>query len=206
MVQATLMRPIPGMPIQKGDTIIFYDDKVYSINSGPSHLISGHYSLIYQILKEIISGNATEDAEETFSILNHNYMETEEVRIEDMHLMDLQEMSEQLWEQYFAAPKKDKAPLLAKYNEVAELINKRRGFYACTILTDKTKDTNTTRPKREEPVPVPAAEATPKMNNVTVQIVELFKTGKTPKEIIAMGYNKSTVGVQIAKYKKSVGQ
>lgn len=37
---------------------------------------------------------------------------------------------------------------------------------------------------------------------ITKQIIVLYKAGKSSKEIVAMGFNKSTVARQISEYKK----
>lgn len=151
----------------------------------------------------------------------------------------LQEIIDDLWDQYFNPKTPLKAPekraLMAKYNEAAVKMNEITGFSRVIILTPSTL---VTKKKQNEPAettettvhvnkpegkPVPyvsasksnadksTSDAAPEKKSPTIlksepgkidKILALHKEGKTNKEIIAMGYNKSTVGRQVAEYKK----
>jgi len=127
-------------------------------------------------------------------------------------LYELNNICINLWERYFAAPKKDKAPLMAQYNVCATAYNKKAGWGAMRILDSTMKDTLKNRPvhppvvlSAEEQAKQTAAEVTPKPKkegSIIEQILALHKAGKTNKEIIAAGFNKSTVGRQVSEYKK----
>lgn len=78
------------------------------------------------------------------------------------------------------------------------------------FVYDKLKKVGQTTSSNQKPVgssnsktavPTPAPAAGGKVG----EIIKLLNEGKTTKEIIAMGYNKSTVGVQASKWKKETG-
>lgn len=50
----------------------------------------------------------------------------------------------------------------------------------------------------------PAVPAEPKVEGKIKQILDLHKAGKTNKEIVEMGFNKTTVSIQVARYKKKL--
>jgi hypothetical protein len=116
----------------------------------------------------------------------------------------------QLWDQYFASPKKNKPALMEQYNTVAAQYNSIVGFDCMTIINSTTKDSIKTRPtippeidQQETATPQPQqAKKEAGGAGIIQQIIEHHKQGLTNKEIIAKGFNKSTVGRQISEYKK----
>jgi hypothetical protein len=68
-----------------------------------------------------------------------------------------------------------------------------------TTVTKKTKVKKATKGKK-----APAKKLKKKSGErgIIEQIIDLHKTGKTNKDIIDMGYSKSTVGQQVAKFKR----
>lgn len=116
---------------------------------------------------------------------------------------DRAEVLKKLWDDYFAAPKAKKGPIMEQYNKLAKEYNQIAGFTCMTIITSSTKDSVKTRPVNTPTIVKdgqPVLE--PKKGSIIEQILDLHKQGKTNKEIIAMGYNKSTVGRQVSEYKK----
>lgn len=117
------------------------------------------------------------------------------------------EVLKKLWDDYFAAPKAKKKPIMEEYNKLAKEYNEIAGFNCMTIISSSTKDSVKARPvnapsivkSSEAPEQAPIVK---KQGSVIEQIIELHKQGKTNKEIINMGYNKSTVGRQVSEYKK----
>lgn len=59
------------------------------------------------------------------------------------------------------------------------------------------------------PLPVPAAQVITlqeaKAPGKIDQIIDLHKAGKTNAEIVEAGFNKTTVSIQVSKYKKANG-
>lgn len=127
---------------------------------------------------------------------------------EQWHVSDLAEELIRLWELYFATPstkKELKEEYQKNYNLGAESYNKRIGFAAMSIISKTTKDTVRNHPKKLNELPLGDKDESlkPKREgSVIQQIIQLHESGKTNKEIIALGFNKSTVGRQVSEFKK----
>lgn len=146
---------------------------------------------------------------------NYNLDDEETADEPQMSLLEMSDKLTELWNDYFAAPKKKKPLIMEEYNKLAEIYNKRRGAKLMLLLTPTTKDSISTRPVKEPEV-VPkheqnesedeilqdAPKAEPKTGSIIDQIIKLHKQGLSNKEIIAKGFNKSTVGRQVSEYKK----
>lgn len=131
--------------------------------------------------------------------------EEEQKELIDSQAARADKLSE-LWDAYFQAPKPKKAPIMKEYNLLAEEYNSIAKAKLITILTNQTKDSIKTRPVREPELivaPVAKGGVIPKKEgSVIAQILALHIAGKTNKEIIELGFNKSTVGRQVSEYKK----
>lgn len=120
---------------------------------------------------------------------------------------------EKLWNAYFLSPKQKKEPYQKRYNSIAEQYNRQVNFKAMTIINATTKDTAKSSPMQAPGVLMPThlvekrvtAACMPKREgSVIAQILEHHKAGLTNQEIIAKGFNKSTVGRQVCEYKKRI--
>ena len=108
----------------------------------------------------------------------------------------------ELWDAYFAAPKKDKAPIMVEYNDMADEYNTVAKFKCMTTINASTKDSVKTKPVLE-PLMVECEQVKKEPGGDKIkQILELHKAGKTNAEIVAAGFNKSTVARQVSEYKK----
>ena len=112
------------------------------------------------------------------------------------------ELCEQLWDKYFL-PKtplsnQERKDLMNQYNEVAKEINQLAGFKRVILLTPSTRWIPDKKEEKE------SKQVATKVTGGSIiqQIIALYKEGKSNKEIIAMGYNKSTVARQISEHKK----
>lgn len=148
---------------------------------------------------------------------NNNYnLEEDEKELSAIEMVDKLLV---LWNDYFAAPKKNKPKLMEEYNKLAQHYNDNTGNKIMVILTDQTKDSIKTRPANVSVVSiaeqnyttdVPKNSHTNTLNplkkegSIIERILALHKAGKTNKEIIAAGFNKSTVGRQVSEYKKLI--
>lgn len=138
---------------------------------------------------------------------------TEEQQTADiatMAIVDLADLSMDLWDLHFKSPKKDKGPIRDRYNDVVNAYNKRVNFKAFILIDDKTKDSPKLKPVRDPVPPPPKAIiempiGAGKENGICAQVIALFQAGHPAAEIVRMGFSRSTVGVQISKYKKSPG-
>lgn len=128
--------------------------------------------------------------------------------IKDLSLDEIAQETAQLWQDYFRAPKSKKDPIQKDYNLLAEEYNRRVNRKDLIIITSTTKDNAKYDPsyicgsevvKTTETKVKEFGEGT-----IIGQIIALHKGGKTNKEIIALGFNKSTVGRQVSEYKKSL--
>lgn len=130
------------------------------------------------------------------------------------HYIDCVDLSEELLYKYFQPQKPltaaERKTLMRQYNMVAEKINTIADFKAVIILTPSTrmelppreegKELNA--PARAVKAPAPKAAPAPKTSSVIGQIIALHLEGKSKKDIIAAGYNKSTVNRQVGEYIK----
>lgn len=115
------------------------------------------------------------------------------------------------------ATKADKAAALAKVNAngiPATGTTAPAPIAATTGVQDPNAGTAITDPNAAIEVPAAGGEATTTEENAAAeaearqpgkieQILQLHKEGKSNKEIVAAGFNKTTVSIQVAKYKKS---
>lgn len=144
-------------------------------------------------------------------------------------VVDLCDICDDLWNKYFMEKLSNEEKKIVRdlYNLSAKAANKNAGRDIQQIITASTKWV----PKKEEatgkPLPriTPAhagtitekprvgkesdAPAKPKKQNgegggIIDQILALHKKGLSNKEIIAEGYNKSTVNRQVSEYKKRI--
>lgn len=127
---------------------------------------------------------------------------------------------------------KTKSKILATYNEAVKRHNKIQGFNRLMSLTSSTywkPQADETGPDMKEKIFVDIIEFKPevskpakvvrmsqaptpgskpahqfKRGSIIEQILELHKQGKTNKEIVAAGFNKSTVNRQVSEYKKRI--
>jgi len=124
-------------------------------------------------------------------------------------MVELDDLSHQLLEKFLDVKNytpKERRDIMQQYNKIAEVINKNAGFKRVIILTPSTrivmKNTEAQVSKGDRVLIQPKKELFTPEVPVTKQIIILYKNGKTNKEIIAMGFNKSTVARQISEYKK----
>jgi len=135
---------------------------------------------------------------------------------EDYELPDsvaeLDDVASHLYELYFKETDKViKKQLMELHNKAAERINKAVGWGRIVIISRATKEVI-----QIEEQPAPAVGTKQVVKGIELiqgppvekaggkigQILDLYKSGKTKKEIIAMGYNKSTVHRQTSEYDK----
>lgn len=138
-------------------------------------------------------------------------------------LVELSDLATERWYNYSKNPTLENA---AAHNEIASLYNSRVKFNALQIIKhgktnvdaalfieegaelstvptlqlNRTPNTAATTTKAA-PTAAPAQEG-----SIIHQILELHKAGKSNKEIIELGFNKSTVGRQVGEYKKRQSQ
>ncbi len=129
--------------------------------------------------------------------------------IKDLSLDDIAQETARLWQDYFRAPKVKKDPIQKEYNILANEYNKRVQRKDLVIITSATKDNIKYDPAHicSNLSSVKTVESKVKEfgeDTIIGKILKLHKEGKTNKEIIALGYNKSTVGRQVSEYKKSI--
>ncbi len=134
-------------------------------------------------------------------------------------ILELDDLATTLWNHYFR-PKElllaaDRKELMARYNAVAKRRNELSGSKILIFLTPSTRLDFVDEAKEIRPpgvgspaktnfVPPVVAENAPKIQggNIIQQIIAHYLTGKSNKEIIALGFNKSTVARQVGEYKK----
>lgn len=118
-------------------------------------------------------------------------------------MVEKDELCDHLWHKYFLPEKpltsKERKEIMLQYNEVAKEINTIAGFKRVIILTPSTR----WFPKKTDREDKTKSQVKAVRGSIIEQIINLFKQGKTNKEIIMMGYNKSTVSRQISEYKKN---
>lgn len=69
---------------------------------------------------------------------------------------------------------------------------------------DSVRKTVSSGPHTTATVDVPYKP--PRDGSIIQQIIAHHKSGKTKQEIVALGFNKNTVGIQVGRYIKSVGK
>lgn len=143
----------------------------------------------------------------------NNNDEEEIVPLESLSLSDLSDKCTELWFNYGASSGKDKSKVRNEYNTVAEHYNKRVGWKCMSLINSttivetkeafeaRTEGTAKIEKKKEQSA---AAEPVKRSGTIIQQILALHKEGKTNKEIIDAGFNKSTVSRQVSEYKKSL--
>jgi len=136
-------------------------------------------------------------------------LENQENNLTSLSMVELDDLSHQLLEKFLDVKNytpKERRDIMQQYNKIAEVINKNAGFKRVIILTPSTrivmKNTEAQVSKGDRVLIQPKKELFTPEVPVTKQIIILYKNGKTNKEIIAMGFNKSTVARQISEYKK----
>lgn len=139
--------------------------------------------------------------------------EVEVVDLKKMSVLELDELAEQLFNQYFGQPHTpaERKTLMARYNEVANFRNKKTNFKAWITITPSTR-IELKKKSEEDKAPALAPVVNLKKGTLPIggsqptgkiaEIIALFVSGKTKKEIIEAGYNKSTVNRQIGEYVK----
>lgn len=149
--------------------------------------------------------------------MNKHIDEQEEKAPLPNNVIELDNMAHDIWYKYFRPEKPlgkdERKAMMKEYNEIADKRNKLGGFKALIILTPSTvatipaekpepkaKDKSTVT-QRTAPV-AQAAAGEPKPGSKIAEIIALHVAGKTNKEIIESGYNKSTVNRQVSEYKK----
>lgn len=124
---------------------------------------------------------------------------------------ELSDLCATLWVNYFSEKNKAaKKEFKEKYNEAAAAYNKQVGREDMALITANTKQAPEPPAEEEEPKPkakaasakAPAVAVTTGGNKIA-QIIAHHKAGKSNKEIIALGFNKSTVNRQVGEYKKA---
>jgi len=141
---------------------------------------------------------------------------------------ELHDLHAELWLNYFqpAEPlkKEHRRKLRERMNLVANTANQKQGFGALQKITESTHwipdpskpkepakaagkgitgRTGVQKPVKETTAaPQSTVDGTQKGGKVA-EILNLYKSGKSRKEIIEMGYNKNTVNRQIGEYEKA---
>ena len=113
------------------------------------------------------------------------------------NLPDLHDVCAELWLK-IADDRKNK-DLVARYNTAAAKVNELSKGKAMILINSKT---DVLKLEDKKIVAVPDVEKAPKEGSIISQIIDLHKSGKSNKEIIEMGYNKSTVNRQVSEFKK----
>lgn len=153
-----------------------------------------------------------------------NSVEQEDIAPEDQTnaLIELDDIIYDLWHQYFKPEQKlskdQKKSLRDKYNRVARKANDLAGLQRHIILTETTH----WQEDAAKPVPKPKVnrelaekviehkkESKPKATklgtkSIIDQILDHHKAGMANKDIVALGFNKSTVNRQVSEYKKKL--
>lgn len=142
------------------------------------------------------------------------------------NIIDLHDTAHELWMQYFKPPQPmssaQKRALRERYNLVAKAANDMQGHASLQHITPSTQwipksgQEDLTKAKAAKPISKPAASTTqPAQAKIAplatltgggsgkiAEIIALHLQGKSKKEIIELGYNKSTVNRQVGEYIK----
>lgn len=140
-------------------------------------------------------------------------------------VLEKHELAHELWLQYFDkdTPREKRKELRAKYNQVAKAANEQQQHAGLQILTESTQwipkpqGKEVAKPQPSNPVSKPANSTAAKATTNAApakltelgtgggkiaEIIALHLAGKSKKEIIEAGYNKSTVNRQVGEYIK----
>lgn len=136
-----------------------------------------------------------------------------------VNVVELDDLAMEIWNYYFR-PKEtlashERKQLMARYNTVAKKRNELSGFKALIFLTPSTRVEFVDEAKLMRPpgvgapaklnfVPPTVSNDAPKIQGGAIiqQIIAHYIAGKSNKEIISLGFNKSTVARQVGEYKK----
>lgn len=148
-----------------------------------------------------------------------------EMTDDELFQSDLTDTADQLWEEIAAEKEKNrKSGLIKIYNKVAEECNRVFGREYIVLITSSTKVISASEQEQQLSVqaakrgdvaikpselkkiakatPIPSAKKVPGGKSIIEQILDLHREGKSNKEIVELGFNKSTVNRQVAEYKK----
>ena len=66
----------------------------------------------------------------------------------------------------------------------------------------KKKEKEVKKEGKQKPVKKNDSPPIPRDRGIVAQIIELYKSGKTNKEIVDLGFNRNTVARQVSEFKK----
>lgn len=90
------------------------------------------------------------------------------------------------------------------YNDAKERVTvSKEDFFKLIIISSKKTETKKPEVKKSS-TSKKEVEVKPKKEGKIFQILKLYKEGKKAEDIVELGFDKSTVRIQIAKYLKSL--
>lgn len=90
------------------------------------------------------------------------------------------------------------------YNDAKERVTvSKEDFFKLIIVSSKKTETKKPEVKKSS-TSKKEVEVKPKKEGKIFQILKLYKEGKKAEDIVELGFDKSTVRIQIAKYLKSL--